>query len=466
MHVRIEKIGGENSAALKETIRLIQKNQHHHMAGIYVFSAFRTSEYNTTSELLRVVEYCRSGNKALAKSTLDAIRSFYRATLDEEWFMDIDREKLIESLFLSYQERIEAYFLWYQVSPEESNDYTLDGVSFLGAGEIITTRIYQSILFHDSATGSIDPAIQADYRTIPALLEKYSTVISPGYYAGLPGGIIGSWWRGYSDATALRIYENLKKILPEWNLTLAIRKMYPICSADPRRIDAHRVKKLDHISLKLLLEMIGTHGASGQFINQNAASPQFFENGGKLQIYTEDDPLGSIVSLSGNPSEKGILFVQSKAIHVFMITSYQFNTPWYTEHIWHFFTREGINIDNIVTSQTEMTITVADKDLQWREIHPLKEALLQSLREFESSSRISPEIRIEEYVNLYIGGENIDFPGILSRITAVLQKAVINIALMMQPLHPQVIIIGVRKSDESRAIDCLHREFIEQTPIH
>ena len=466
MHLRIEKIGGENSAAIQETLEFIEKNRENGISALYVFSAFRTSEYNTTTELLATIAACQKGDIKISQEKFDQIRIFYRETLERVGLLDASMSVFLDGLFAPYECAIEEFFHSGWATPTEENDFSLGGLSFLGAGEVITTAIYERLLFGETRKGTIDPADRISYSGLPKLLEGDHIALSPGYYQGLPGGIIATWGRGYSDATATRIHDSVHELFPDWILTLAIRKMYPICSADPRRIDAHRVKKLDHIRLKLLLEMIGTHGASGQFINQNAASPHFFENGGKLQIYTENDPLGSLVSLIGNPSEKGILFVQSKAIHVFMITSYQFNTPWYTEHIWHFFTREGINIDNIVTSQTEMTITVADKDLQWREIYPLRERLLQSLREFESSSKISPEIRIEEYVNLYIGGENIDFPGILSRITAVLQKAVINIALMMQPLHPQVIIIGVRKSDESRAIDCLHREFIEQTPIH
>ncbi len=69
----------------------------------------------------------------------------------------------------------------------------IDGISFLGAGEIITTNLYRSILFPESDTGSIDPANMDDYALIPLLFEGHSTVISPGYYAGLPGGIIRSW---------------------------------------------------------------------------------------------------------------------------------------------------------------------------------------------------------------------------------------------------------------------------------
>ena len=137
--------------------------------------------------------------------------------------------------------------------------------------------------------------------------------MSPGYYSGLPGGIIGSWGRGYSDATAARIHDHLKSLYPLWDFSLAIRKVYPICSADPRRIEMSRVRKIEHISLKLLLEMIGTHGAGSQFINQNAANVAFFENGGKLQIYTETDTVGSIVSLSQKKQER--VFSSSSQSH-------------------------------------------------------------------------------------------------------------------------------------------------------
>ncbi len=161
----------------------------------------------------------------------------------------------------------------------EENDFSIMGLSFLGAGEVITTAIYERLIFGESGRGAISPADRDSYDQLPEFLTRGYIALSPGYYAGLPGGIIATWGRGYSDATATRIHDTIHELFPDWTLTLAIRKMYPICSADPRRIDIHRVKKLAHISLKLLLEMIGTHGASGQFINQNAANPLFFENG-------------------------------------------------------------------------------------------------------------------------------------------------------------------------------------------
>ena len=76
---------------------------------------------------------------------------------------------------------------------------------------------------------------------------------------------------------------------------------------------------------------------------------------------------------------------------------------------------------------------------------------------FESGSTVSPTLSIEDHANIYIGGENIDYPGSLAQITAILREQSINITLMMQPLHPRVVIIGVKKMDEQKALDVLHK---------
>ena len=462
MDVRIEKIWWENSASLRETLSLIQKNQTNGIKSIYVFSAFRTSEYNTTTELLKCIEACRSDEAKAAKDILDCIASFYRETISKEWYSTPDIEQLLRDIFGTYQEYIRAFFAdTCRIQPEESNDYTIHGISFLGAWEVITTEIYRTLLFGSMESGSINPANTHEYAKFAPTLENTGIILCPGYYAGLPGGIIRMWWRGYSDATAARIYEILRERHPQWNLTLSIRKMYPICSADPRSIEKSRVKKLSHISLGLLLEMIGTHGASSQFVNQNAANISFFEKWGILQIYTEDDPVGSIVSIDGDSTSSGFLFIASKSLRVFTLSSYQLNIPWYTEHLAHFFTERSINIDNIVTSQTQISITVAEKNIIKYTLDVLQKDLLQHMQVFESGSTVSPTLSIEDHANIYIGGENIDYPGSLAQITAILREHSINITLMMQPLHPRVVIIGVKKMDEQKALDVLHKWLIE-----
>ena len=110
-----------------------------------------------------------------------------------------------------------------------------------------------------------------------------------------------------------------------------------------------------------------------------------------------------------------------------------------------------------MTSQTQISITIADKDTLKYSIESLRSELLGYLKIFETDSAISPTLSIEDHANIYIGGEDIDFPGSLAQISSILREHSINITLLLQPLHPRVVIIGVKKKDEKHTLDVLHR---------
>lgn len=94
----------------------------------------------------------------------------------------------------------------------------------------------------------------------------------------LPGGILNTFERGYSDASASNVYNELAKLYPDEHFELAIKKLFTICSADPRIVGVENVRTIRTLSLRLLLEMIGARGAGGPFINRNAVSPRLFQN--------------------------------------------------------------------------------------------------------------------------------------------------------------------------------------------
>ncbi len=50
----------------------------------------------------------------------------------------------------------------------------------------------------------------------------------------------------------------------------AIKKLFVICSADPRIVGIDYVRQIRSLSLRLLLEMIGARGAGSPFINAGA----------------------------------------------------------------------------------------------------------------------------------------------------------------------------------------------------
>ncbi len=103
MHLRIEKIGGENSAALRETLGFIEKNRRNGISALYVFSAFRTSEYNTTTELLATIDACQKSDITTAVTIFDQIQVFYRETLEDMGYMDPSMSVFVDELFAPYR---------------------------------------------------------------------------------------------------------------------------------------------------------------------------------------------------------------------------------------------------------------------------------------------------------------------------------------------------------------------------
>ena len=133
-----------------------------------------------------------------------------------------------------------------------------------------------------------------------SLLETSNTVLVPGYVGLIPDGILKEFGRGYSDASASHIYQQLSKNFPHEHFELAIKKLFVICSADPRIAGVDNVRVIRTLSLRLLLEMIGARGACGPFVNRNAVSPALFRNDGFIRLYSETDPEGSVITLNGD----------------------------------------------------------------------------------------------------------------------------------------------------------------------
>lgn len=94
-------------------------------------------------------------------------------------------------------------------------------------------------------------------QKVSALLEQHNTIVVPGYVGFIPGGIIPLLGRGYSDVSSASIFRELKNTHHETSFEFAIKKLFVICSADPRIVGKENVRVIRNISLRLLLEMIG-----------------------------------------------------------------------------------------------------------------------------------------------------------------------------------------------------------------
>jgi aspartokinase len=288
-------------------------------------------------------------------------------------------------------------------------------------------------------------------------------VLVPGYAGGLRGGILSAFDRGYSDATASHLYQTLAPRLPE-SVELAIKKLFVVCSADPRVVGTDRVRVIRALSLRLLLEMIGGRGAEGPFVNRSAVSYGLLADGGGIRLYSESDPEGSLVTLHGDPESEGVLFVQSKPVSTVTVESYNFEKNGYMERIGDFFGRRGISIDNLVSSETSITVTFNEKSLAGQEADILLAELRQDLEEFEADRAGAPvSVSRRALSQIHIGGERIESTDLMARISATLAGCGIAIETGMQPSHPRVVIVGVAREREHEAVRALHGALVEES---
>lgn len=457
---------------------------------IYFFSALKDSadktKFNTTDLLLEIAAACTEKNAGRAVGLFLKLENFHIATIKAEFAWDKWMTGLVtnecKQIFHYYRKILVAYFCTDNPVPKESNDYVITArkksFSILWLWEIIAYRLYDAILRSDGSkfldtsniisNESVNPTLEAANNIrdrVEEILRESDTkvIIAPWYTWVFSGGIIKSWGRWYSDATAANIYRSLKNSWKYNNLEFAIKKLFPICSADPRIVWTNSVRVIRSLSLGLLLEMIGSRWAGWQFVNRNAAPTSLFTNSWAMRIYSDSDQDGSLVTMDGNIDSSGILFIQSKPAIVIRIESFCMHKIWYVEKIGEFFNKHNISIDNIVSSQTIITLTLNDKNMGDTKIDEILVWLEEELTKFEDGDDVDSTLYItcKKLSEIYIGWENFDYPWLLKKITTTLADANINIDTGKQPSDPRVVIIWVDRHRTKEVVKLLHRELIE-----
>lgn len=186
-------------------------------------------------------------------------------------------------------------------------------------------------------------------------------------------------------------------------------------------------------------------------------------HGGVLRIYSEDDLEGTLITRQHAEGIRGIQFIQLKDVVVVNVESDFMHLPGYIEAIGAFFRKHGISIDNMISSQTVITITLNQADMKSHAPDGLAHELLQELRRFENSTEEdTTRVEASSLTELYIGGEDFDRPGLMRTITDTLSQEGINIETSAQPKNPRVMIIGVATVDATRALKALHERLIEE----
>lgn len=489
---RVEKIGWDDSFRLSDTSNMIRERIKKWEKWIYFFSALKDSseqtKFNTTSTLIDIGKACWSNDKETAIELFSKLEEFHLKTIQKEFSWDEILFQRItsecQSVFKYYKQILIAYFdSNNSQTPTEENDYIItvwdESFSLLWLWEIIASKLYVVILNDDGAkfldttnvitknpNNAVIEAASNIKTKVVDILEQEDTwvIIAPWYTWIFPNWIIKTWDRWYSDATAANVYMALKDSCDYDNLELAIKKLFVICSADPRIVGIDNVRVIRALSLRLLLEMIWVRWAAWPFVNINAVSPTLLKNDGTIRLYSQEDNEGSLITIKWDPESKWVLFVQSKPVIAINIESFYMNKKWYIEKIGEYFKKHEFAIDNLVSSGTAITITLGErKNMSHSELKTFIAWLKAELSVFEDDKDTESTLNIayEKLSEIYIWWENFDHPWLIKTISTVLSDAGINIATSKQPMNPRVVIIWVDRNKQNEAVRLLHKELIE-----
>lgn len=489
--LRVEKIGWDDSFQMRNTLTLLRKRESEKERWIYVFSAFKDSiskgkTWNTTDYLIKIAKSIPT-DIWIALQNLSKLESHYRELLERELSDNTYRDAVFSENTRAFDDLRKAleYAQKNQQTPTEENDFSIeyDGktISIMWWWEMLVSRLYSIALWSNQSW--IDTYAESPNTELGTLrseiatramrvIENGQTAFVPGYSGNLDGWLHRLAWRGYSDWTAAMIYSGIRKHYSSTEVSFTIRKLFALSSADPRKVED--VQQLTHISYELLLQMIDPSGADAWFVNRAAAMPEIFRNGGYMKVYT-DDGRGTIISQwwPENPP-KWIQFIQSRRVRKLRIHSYHMNKDGYLAYVSDFLAKRGLSIIDDSSDATTINLMIVVKKKQsWQTEEDYREKervqfdtvsrdLQEALKLWEEDEESEVSVNHSSHSLIFVGGENIDQPGTLARVTQILADAGVNLWPVVQVDKPKVITFWVDEVDEGKATRLLHKQLIQR----
>ncbi len=485
--LRVEKIGWDDSINMRETLAMLRWRKWKERS-VYVISAFKQSkwvkeaQWNTTDILIKIADDISEWRRDDALRKWTDLQWKYVAVVNQELVQEKSLDNVlhdIDILFWIWKVRIAEAIDQKQI-PTSKNDYSLlDGGtqhSLMGAGEVITSQLYQTALWENiSDFSDARPPIDSRSRKFMSwlarlaigTLERSDTTVAPWYLSGVRWWVYKEVGRGYSDWTGAKLYASLRQIFPHKAFPYSMLKEFAMMSADPRIVGADKVRKIAKTSVDMLLDTCDPNGPWAPFVNRSAIMPEIFRNGGFMRIYTKDDPEWTLIDEEWDPHVRGIQYVQSRPIQVVAIYSRNMNRAGYVERVNSFFRKNGISILGINDGVgTRIDIHLAEnmkEDSDKRALHfqKIKDGLFATLFQFERDSGTELRVDLYEKSAVYIGGQEIDFPGIHTKATKILSDSDINVDGDTQVIKPTSITFLVKREHEHDAVKALHAWFIE-----
>lgn len=411
-----------------------------------------------TSLLLKTTEFIMKNDKNGYKKILKDIENKHLEVLSKL----INKKTLYDTGEIFIKKRIKKLsdFLDALLIVKEVSERSYDAI--VSVGEILSAYLL-SVHLKDRGVSSefinLENTIDLKYTTqdignefftsyskylgnlLLPLLEKNIIPVCTGFFGQIPGGIINSVGRGYSDFTASLVGKACKaKEIQIWT------DVSGVFSTDPRVVPNANV--LSELSFNEASEL-ANFGA--KIIHPQTIWPAVKDNIlVRIKNTHAPEDLGTVITKKGKLTDKPFKSITvQKNITLMNIRSSKMQESGIMNQLFKCFEKNKVSIDLISTSVSSISLTILSG-------HENLSILIDELEKL-----FLVIVEKNQAVISIIGNEMIHSIGIAGKFFSVLGNANINVTMISQGAGESNISAVILEEDIEKAIKLVHKEFFE-----
>ena len=297
--ILVAKVGWENAANMQWNIENIAKTAQVYWLNIRIFSAMRSSDFNTTDHLLGLVSHLLQWEISEALEELQSIK-FFHEQLIQHHIPDSEVRSSILTFLDTEFEKAQNYITQAQDYSKlwRENDYSIGDFSILWFWELLSTKLYyeiskaqwRDVVYLDTTElwdniENIEVLIDRfKNKLLPILESGTKDIYVPWFIRWLPWWILDFFKRWYSDATAwvlaqtaLRIDSSTDNHYQYRQVVLNIQKSVDwFLTTDPRFLEDwfNRAQVIEEISVDLAQRIIADAWAKAKLLNKETLNSE------------------------------------------------------------------------------------------------------------------------------------------------------------------------------------------------
>jgi aspartate kinase len=486
--LKIKKWWWENAAEFKKSPDNILKDFEKKINQIVVVSAVRSTNFNTTDNLIELAWLLNNNSLEDAYNKILEIQNFHLEILKEKLWDNSEIESFINEFFINYLWKTINDWINFngeKIYPNKDNDYSIwfwdKYLSLIWIWEELSALIQEKLIKNlnidwlDAQVVDLNwltnDITEADNESIvfeklskqikskvDKILTNWKVAVIPGYIPGFEEWIENRIGRWYTDATASMTAIWFSE---SYDVILEIQKSVKwMLSADPRIVDNPKlIEQIDYLTAK---EITWVRWSQAKLLHSQVLRKELLKKWIKVRLFDPfSDSKWTIISKTKNPESSWVEYVGARDnVIFFSISSWNMSDYWVLAKVFEVVKSYGISVDIVSTSETEISFTIDN----WISDELLKDLVDDIKNELDIDE--NDEVNFVKYSKnkalIFCIGQNLaQSIWALDKATNVLSKNLINIELMSQWAMERSMIFGIDAFNMKKAVKLLHNEFIK-----